>query len=153
MLINIGILSSSCTPGIWKENVGPNGAKSFPIVFQILLIVLKKRYIANSMKEHKKHGDPLFFKLKIKWQHRLKPLVLHLLREPPVRFWHFKIYVIVVQVRVWARFFQNLNPSVPVLSHFLKSKNLQSLDMVRFHVPITHSPMLKIVWVQSFKTN
>jgi hypothetical protein len=43
--------------------------------------------------------------------------------------------VIVVQVRVWARFFQNLNPSVPVLSHFLKSKNLQSLDMVRFHVP------------------
>jgi hypothetical protein len=33
------------------------------------------------------------------------------LREPPVRFGHFKIYVIVVQVRVCARFFQNLNPS------------------------------------------
>jgi hypothetical protein len=46
------------------------------------------------------------------------------LREPLVRFRHFKIYVMILRVWVWARFSQNLNPSVPVLSCFFKFKNL-----------------------------
>ncbi len=33
------------------------------------------------------------------------------LREPSsIWFWHFKIYVTVLWVRVWANFYQNLNP-------------------------------------------
>jgi hypothetical protein len=136
MLINIGILSSSCTPGIWKENVGPNGAKSFPIFFQILLIVLKKKIYCKFNERAQKTWWPIIFQIENKMTTQVKTTGSSFLREPPVRFWHFKIYVIVVQVWVWARFFQNLNLSVPVLSHFLKSKNLQSPDMVP--VPCTH---------------
>jgi hypothetical protein len=68
------------------------------------------------------------------------------LREPPVRFWHLKIDATILFVRVWARLLQNLNPSVPVLSHFFKFKNLRTW----FHVHTTHSPMLNIMWVQNF---
>jgi hypothetical protein len=63
--------------------------------------------------------------------------------------WHFKLYVEFLQVRVWDRFFQNLNPLISVISHFFKFKNLCTwfLDWVKFHVHDAHYPMLKIMWV------
>jgi hypothetical protein len=77
------------------------------------------------------------------------------LREPLVLFWHFKIYVTIPLVHVSARFFQNLNLSIPILAHFFKFKNLWThfLNWVWFHVHITHSPMLKIMWVQNLTIN
>jgi hypothetical protein len=153
MLINNGILSSSCTPGIWKENVGPNVAKSFPIVFQILLIVLKKRYIGNSMKEHKKSGDPLFFKLKIKWQHRSKPLALHfwenLQSDSDILklMWLFPRYGFEPgSSKIWTLQFRFYHI-------FSNPRTSRAQTRFQFHVHTTHSPMLKIMWVQNFKTN
>jgi hypothetical protein len=48
-----------------------------------------------------------------------------------------------------------LNPLIPVWWHFFNFKILctQFLNWVQFHVHTAHSPMLKIMWVQSFTTN
>jgi hypothetical protein len=51
--------------------------------------------------------------------------------------------------RVWAKFYQNLNPLILVLSHFFQIHEL--LDPIHLHA--TYSPMLKTMWVQSFNTN
>ncbi len=52
-------------------------------------------------------------------------------------------------------FFQKLKPLILVLLHFFKFKKLvdRFLNRYQFHVHTTHSPMLKIMWVQSFTTN
>ncbi len=102
------------------------------------------------------HKDEVFNKFHL-FGERLKPMLSYssFLKKPSVWFWHFKVYVMIIWAWVWAMFFQNLNPSVLVLSHFFKSKNLWTwfLNRVRFHVHITHSLMLKIMWVQVFMEN
>jgi hypothetical protein len=91
--------------------------------------LIKKDILWIQWKSTKRVVTHYFFKLKIKWQHRWKPLSgSSYLRKPPVWFWHFKIYVMGVclgtglsQVSVW--------------SHFFKLKNLWSPDPVVYTEP------------------
>jgi hypothetical protein len=78
-----------------------------------------------------------------------------LLGEPRVPFWQFKIlYVTVLSLATgWSQVLPKFEPfSSGFIAIFFKFKNLWTqfwMEWVRFHVHTTHSPMLKIMWMQS----
>jgi hypothetical protein len=148
MLINIGLLISWCTPGIWKQIVRWTLAKSFPIVFQIMLIFFQKKKIYCEFNVRaQKSCEPLFFKLKMKWQHKSKPVlsVLHFWENLQsgsdiLKFmWWFRFEP--GSSKIWTLQFQFYH----IFSNWRTSGvQTQILNRVWFHAHITHSPMLKI---------
>jgi hypothetical protein len=78
-------------------------------------------------------------------------------------FWEILQYNFDIKKFMWRFSGRSLSRVLPkfedfdidFISFFFKFKNLiiQFLNQVRFHVHITHSLMLKIMWIQSFTTN
>ncbi len=73
------------------------------------------------------------------------PCLRHVWREPLIQFWHLKIYMTILWVRLWS---QVLSKFEPFDSGSIKVFQIQEPLHHQFHVHTTHSSML-----QNFMTN